>query len=74
MIIGSLLPGNYQIDRHRGQRDMGTCVIEVTELDFEVRCDLRGCLEAAMALEAVGDNTHMNTREFKVAYFKSEVK
>ena len=35
------------------QRDMGTYVIEVTELSFEVRCDLRGHLEAAMALEAV---------------------
>ena len=38
----------------RGQKSMVTYVIEVTELNFEVRCDLRGCLEATMASEAVG--------------------
>ena len=38
------------------QRDMETYVIEVPELNFEVRCDLRGRLEAAMASEAVGGN------------------
>ena len=36
--------------------------------------DLRGCLEAAMASEAVGGNMHMDTRVIKVADFKSEVK
>ena len=55
------------------QRDMETYVIKVTELNFEVRCDLRGCLEAAMALEAVGGNMHMDTRVIKVADVKSEV-
>ena len=55
------------------QRDMGTYVIEVTELNFEVRCDLRGHLEAAMASEAVGGNMHMDTRVIKVADVKSEV-
>ena len=52
---------------------MRSHVIEVKHFKFEDRSDLQGCLEAAMALEAVGDNMHMNTREFKVAYFKSEV-
>ena len=37
----------------RGQKSMVTYVIEVTELNFEVRSDLRGRLEAAMASEAV---------------------
>ena len=36
--------------------------------------DLRGPLEDDMALEAVGGNMHMDTREIKVANFKSEVK
>ena len=52
---------------------MKTYVIEVTELNFEVRCDLRGCLEAAMASEAVGGNMHMDTRVMKVADVKSKV-
>ena len=57
---------------------MGTYVIEVTELISEVRFDLRGCLEAAVASEAtwmpVIGNMHMDTRVIKVADFKSEVK
>ena len=52
---------------------METYVIEVTELNFEVRCDLQGCFEAAMASEAVGGNMHMDTRVIKVADVKSEV-
>ena len=42
-------------------------------MNFEVRCDLRGLLEAAMASEAVGGNMHMDTRVIKVADVKSEV-
>ena len=61
-----------------GQRDMGTYVIEVTEFNFEARCDLRGHLEAAMASEAtkmaVRGNMHMDTRVIEVADFKSEAK
>ena len=34
------------------QRNMGTNVIEVTELNFEVRSDLRGHLEVTVASEA----------------------
>ena len=52
---------------------MVTYVIEVTELNFEVRCDLRGRFEAAMASEAIGGNMHMDTRVIKVADVKSEV-
>ena len=55
------------------QRDKETYVIEVTELNFEVRCDLRGHLEAAMASEYIGGNMHMDTRVIKVADVKSEV-
>ena len=44
----------------------------------EVRFDLRGCLEAAMASEAtymaVIGNMHMDTRVIKVADFKPEIK
>ena len=51
--------------------------MEVTELNLEVRCDLRGHLEVAMASEAtkmaVRDNMHMDTRVIKVADLKSEV-
>ena len=51
----------------RGNMHMNTRVVEVTEFNFEVRCDLRGRLEAAMASEAVGGNMHMDTRAIKVA-------
>ena len=40
------------MEAFRGQISMATWVIEVTELDYEARHDLRGCLEAAMASEA----------------------
>ena len=57
---------------------MATWVIEVTEFNSEARCDLRGCLEAAMASEAtkmaIKGNMHMDTRVIEVADFKSEVK
>ena len=60
------------------QRDMGTWVIEVTEFNYEVRYDLRGCLEATIASEAtkmaVRGNMHNDTRVIEVADFKSEVK
>ena len=45
-------------------------------MNFEVRSDLRGCLEAAMASEAtmaVRGNMHMDARVIKVADFKSKV-
>ena len=45
--------------------------IEVPELNSEVRFDLRGCLEAKMAVTC---NMHMDTRVIEVADFKSEVK
>ena len=57
---------------------MATWVFEVTELDYEARYYLRGCLEAAMASEdtkiAVRGNMRNDTRVIKVAEFKSEVK
>ena len=53
---------------------MGAYVIKVTELNFEVRWDLRGRLEVAMASEAVGGNMHMDARVIRIAHFKYEVK
>ena len=45
---------------------MATQVNEVTEFDYEARCDLQGCFEAAMASEAtkmaVRGNMHIDTR------------
>ena len=60
------------------QRDIETYVlIEVTELNFKVRSDLRGCLEAAMASEAtkivVRGSMHIDNRVIKFADFKSLV-
>ena len=40
------------MEAFRGHGSMVTWVIEVTEFDYEVKCDLQGCLEAAMASEA----------------------
>ena len=58
--------------------DFGTCEFEVTELNSEVRSDLRGCLEATMASGAtkmaVRGNMHNDTRVIEVADFKFEVK
>ena len=64
------------METFRVQISMATWVIEVTEFDCEARCDLRGCLEAAMASEfnnmAHRGNMHMDTRVIKVADLKSE--
>ena len=61
-----------------GQRSTGTWVIKATEFKFEVRSDLRGHLEAAMASEAtmmaVTGNMHIDARVIEVACIKSEVK
>ena len=62
----------------RGNMHMDTRVVEVTEFNSEVRCDLRGCMQAVETSEvikmAVRGNMHMDTRVIKVAGFKSEVK
>ena len=42
-------------------------------MNFEVRCDLQGRLEAAMASEAIGGNMHVDMRVIKVADVKYEV-
>ena len=66
------------METFRGQISMATWVIEVTEFDYEAKCDLRGCLEAAMASEAtkmaVRGNMHNDARVIEVADFKSKVK
>ena len=50
----------------RSNTHMDTRVVEVTDLNSEVRCDLRGCLEAATVSEAtkmaVRGNMYMDTR------------
>ena len=52
--------------------------MEVTDLKYEVRIDLRGRSEAAMASEAtkmaVRSNMHIDTGVIEDADFKSEVK
>ena len=57
---------------------MGTWVIEVKHSIFDVRSDLRGCLEAVMASEitkmAVRCNIHMDIRIIKFAGLKSKIK
>ena len=57
---------------------MGTCVIEVTEFNSEVRCNLQGRLEAAMTSEAtkmaVRGNMHMDIRVVDVTEFNSKVR
>ena len=66
------------IQPFRGQKSTGTWVIEATEFKFEVRSDLRGHLEAAMASEAtimaVPGNMHIDTKVIGVACIKSKVK
>ena len=65
-------------EHYRGQRSTGTWVVEATEFKFEVRSDLQGHLEAAMASEAtimaVPGNMHIDTKVIGVACIKSEVK
>ena len=57
---------------------MVTQVIEVTDFNSEVRCDLRGRLELATASEAtkmtVRGNMHMDTKAVEVTEFNSEVR
>ena len=55
---------------------MVTYVIEVTELKFEVRYDLRGCLETTMASEvmkiAIRNNMHIDMRVIRATDLKSK--
>ena len=78
LLVLLLLQEIESLEAFRGQISMATWVIEVTEFDYEVRCDLRGCLEAAMASEAtkmaVIGIMHKDTRVVEVGDFKYEVK
>ena len=81
MIFGLLLllSGKIcQIEHYGGHRSTGTWVIEATEFKFEVRSDLRGHLEVAIASEAtimaVPGNMRIDTKVIRVACIKSEVK
>ena len=42
-----------KIGQVRASKDMATYVIEVTDLKYEVRLDLRGCLEAVVTSEGL---------------------
>ena len=57
---------------------MVTYVLEVTEVNSEAICDLRGRWEAAMASEATSmaviGNMHMDVRVIEVTELNSEVK
>ena len=56
-----------------GQEDHGKLGFETTEFNFEIRCILRGHLEAIVASEAINVavrvNMHMDTRVIEVIYF-----
>ena len=43
---------DYMVQPYRGQKSIGAWVIEATEFKFEVRNDLRGHMEVALASEA----------------------
>ena len=66
------------IQPFRGQSNTGTWVREATVFKFEVGCDLRGHLEAAMASEAtimaICDSMHIDSRVIRFTLIKSEVK
>ena len=66
------------IQPFRGQSNTGTWVREATEFKSEVRSDLGGHMEAAVASEAskmaVPGNIHIDARVIKVAFIKSDVK
>ena len=76
--LSSFLSFKRLKEAFRGQKSTGTWVIEATEFKFEVRSDLRGHLEAAMASEAtivaILGNMHIDARVIEVACIKSEVK
>ena len=79
MIFGFFLPSGFsERQPYRGWRSTGTWVIEATEFKSEVRSDLGGHMEAAMASEAskmaVPGNIHIDARVIKVAFIKSDVK
>ena len=56
----------------RGQRSMASWVIEVTEFNYEVRCDLRGCHGLRGHQMAVRD-MHIDTRVIEFVDFNSGV-
>ena len=67
VLIGLLLLGTKSFFQEQSDKIItGTWVIKVTELKFEVMCDLRGHLEAATASEAtkmaVRSKMHMDVR------------
>ena len=63
-------PELHQIQQYRGKEDTGTW-----EFKFEIRSDLRGHMEAAMASEAiimaVPGNMHIGARVIEVALITS---
>ena len=66
------------MEAFRGQISTDIWVIKITEFNSEVRCDLRGYLEAIMTSGAtkmaIRGNMHMDTRVIEVTDFKSQVK
>ena len=46
-------PRINKIGQVRASKDMATYVIEVTDLKYEVRLDLRGCLEAEVTMSII---------------------
>ena len=52
LLLVLLLRSIFEIQAVGGQIDMATYVIEVTDLKYEVRLDLQGCLETVVTSEA----------------------
>ena len=65
---------DLEIVRFRSQRKVATYKIEIADFRYEVRCSLRGHLEATMASEAtkrdVTLNMHKDPRKITVDHFK----
>ena len=58
----------------RGNMYMYTRVVEFTEFNSEVRCDLRGHLASEATKMAVKGKMHMGTKVVEVTEFNSEVR
>ena len=69
---------DYMVQPYRGQKSIGAWVIEATEFKFEVRNDLRGHMEVALASEAtivaIPGNMHIYAWVIEVAFIKYDVK
>ena len=78
MAFGLLSVRIYPKQQCRGQDDTQSKVIEATEFKFDVRSDLRGCLEVTMASEAtkmaIRSRMHMEPRVIRATEYNFEIR